>query len=358
MENEMFSLEELHYDLPEELIAQEPLPVRHESRLLRLGLGDGSVSHHVFSDLTELLETGDLIVVNDTRVIPARIYARRESGGAVELLLIKPRSRAGAPGGTIWEAMGTPLRRLKPGERLQAVTENGAELFVRVVDLETDRDGFKRVLIDLGSRENLETILKSAGHAPLPPYIRKERKEDLERYQTVFAAAPGAVAAPTAGLHFSGDLMQELEDRSIEIRTITLHVGPGTFKPITTSIEDHSIEPEIYSISPETATAINTAKEEGRRVIAVGTTSLRTLETAGASGRVSPAENAQTSLYVKPGHRFAIVDGLITNFHLSGSSLLVLVATFAGPEAVKKAYLEAVARRYRFFSYGDAMLII
>jgi len=258
----------------------------------------------------------------------------------------------------IWEAMGTPLRRLKPGERLQAVTENGAELFIRVVDLESDMDGFKRAVIDLGSRDNLETILKAAGHAPLPPYIRKERKEDLERYQTVFAAAPGAVAAPTAGLHFSPDLMQSLEDRSIEIRTITLHVGPGTFKPITTSIEEHSIEPEIYSISPETATAINTAKESGRRVIAVGTTSLRTLETAGASGLVSPAVNASTSLYVKPGHRFAIVDGLITNFHLSGSSLLVLVATFAGPEAVKKAYLEAVARRYRFFSYGDAMLII
>lgn len=227
------------------------------------------------------------------------------------------------------------------------------------------------MLVDLGPKENVYNLLSSVGFAPLPPYISRDyrasqssqgenshRKEDLFQYQTVFAQTPGAVAAPTAGLHFTPKVIADLKEAGIEIATVTLHVGAGTFKPIEADIDQHTIEEELYTVSAETASKINLAKAEGRRVIAVGTTSLRTLETAGASGLVKEADNQSTALYIKPGHKFAIADGMVTNFHLSRSSLLVLVSAVAGRDLIMKAYKEAIAESYRFYSYGDAMLIL
>jgi len=372
---EELALEDFSYDLPERLIAQHPLRVRHESRLLYLNRDTGAVSHHVFRDVLSLLKPSDLIVVNDTRVIPARLVAQRESGGIIKLLLIKPDARKSS----LWQALGSPLKRLTAGETLTLLSGNNKRE-VKVVDIFLDEDGQKRLLLDLGSASLVFEILKEVGYAPLPPYIlRKEysrtemhktsegaqtsedeetRSDDLGRYQTVYANEPGAVAAPTAGLHFSKDLLQELAARGNEVVRITLHVGPGTFKPITSSVTEHTVESERYSISKAAAAAINSAKKEGRRVLAVGTTSCRALESSGTGNEIAATENGTTSLYIQPGYKFRIVDGLITNFHLSKSSLLVLVSAFAGREAVLNAYREAVSKEYRFYSYGDAMLII
>lgn len=264
--------------------------------------------------------------------------------------------------------MVSPIKRLKPGEMLSVATAQNGSRSIEIVAIITGEDGYKRVLIDLGSATDTFELLNEIGNAPLPPYIHRPyadetaqlptRMFDLQRYQTVYASAPGAVAAPTAGLHFSDELLSQLRDSGIEIAELTLHVGPGTFKPIESNIEDHFVEPEVFFISERTAAAINRAKAEGRRVIAVGTTTLRALETAGAVGQINAVNGERTSLYVKPGHQFNMVNGLITNFHLSRSSLLVLVATFAGREFVLRAYKEAIAERYRFYSYGDAMLVL
>ena len=360
-EAESFGLEDLSYDLPDELIAQKPSEVRHESRLLKLDRKTGSVSHHQFSDIKNFLKAGDVLIVNDTRVVPSRLYAKRESGGVIRFLLIRPMAEKI----NLWEAMVSPIKRLKPGQRLTLVSETEKEHKITVADIIIDQDGFKRLIVDLGKKEDVYSILGEVGFAPLPPYIVREKPEgetehrlhDLDRYQTVFAKTPGAVAAPTAGLHFSTELLQELADQGVIIKYITLHVGPGTFKPITTDLENHSIEAELFSISQDTADAVNAAKAEGRRVVAVGTTSLRALETAGRSGRLEATDQGSTTLYVKPGFDFKMVDAMITNFHLSKSSLLVLVATLAGKDNILRAYNEAVAQRYRFFSYGDAMFI-
>ncbi len=377
---EELELEDFAYDLPERLIAQHPLGVRHESRLLYLNCGTKAFSHHVFKDLPSLLKPSDLIVVNDTRVIPARLVAQRESGGIIKLLLIKP----DAVKPSLWQAIGSPLKRLHAGETL-TLLGGSHKHEVKVADIYLDEDGQKRLLLDLASANRVFEILKEVGYAPLPPYIlRKEysrtemhklleedseeegtftedevaRADDLGRYQTVYAKEPGAVAAPTAGLHFSKDVLQELESRGNEVIRITLHVGPGTFKPITGSVTEHTIESERYSISKASAEVINKAKKEGRRVVAVGTTSCRALESSGTGNEIVATDNGATSLYIQPGYKFRIVDGLITNFHLSKSSLLVLVSAFVGREAVLNAYREAVSKEYRFYSYGDAMLII
>ena len=364
--DETFSLSDLEYDLPEHLIAQEPLSIRHESRLLTIDKSANSIKHNSFSDIVDILESGDCLVVNDTKVIPTRFIARRKSGGAIKVQLIKPV----VPGKNhIWEAMAMPLKRLKAGEELDIECSDGKFKKAVVDDVTVGGDGFKRLIINLLDNQNMMQILKDSGHAPLPPYIKrdlapsdlaknKKRLADLERYQTVFATAPGAVAAPTAGLHFSKPILEKLKGKGIKLAKITLHVGAGTFKPITSSIDDHSIEEETFSISKETKELINGTKEEGRRVIAVGTTSVRALETAGASGSIKEVSDQATSLYVKPGFKFKIIDGMVTNFHLSGSSLLVLVATFAGKDITLNAYREAVDKEYRFFSYGDAMLIL
>ena len=381
--NKTIRLEDLAYDLPEELIAQEPLATRHASRLLKIDRTAGSIEHRDFSDVPGLLSPGDLIVVNDTRVMPSKLYARRKSGGLIQILLLKARPER--PGQ--WEAMASPMRRLKAGETLIPVIESDdpQDFEIRVMEIFEDKDGYRRLLLDLKDSDTVHRLMKAAGLAPLPPYIwRREpatsedlanvpegagaendqerkitRTSDLERYQTIFAREEGAVAAPTAGLHFSEKVLQELDKTGIELATITLHVGAGTFKPITTSIEEHTVESERFTISPATAEAVNRCKRRGNRVIAVGTTSLRALETAGSDGKeeIVPTLDRETDLYIRPGFDFKIADALITNFHLSGSSLLVLVAAFAGPELTMRAYREAVEQKYRFFSYGDAMLI-
>jgi S-adenosylmethionine:tRNA ribosyltransferase-isomerase len=387
-----FCLEDFEYDLPFHLIAQEPLRERSKSRLLHLDKHTGELHHYFFENLIDLLRSGDTLVLNNTKVIPARLIAKRHSGGTIKLLLLK--QVGSSP--RIWEALVTPIKRLKPGEKLAVPTDTGKTFEISVVDIATGFDGFKRLIIDLGEPENVWQLLNQAGYAPLPPYILRDyedhdvvaddvragatstegatstdvatsqgaatkdisRESDLSRYQTVFAKEPGAVAAPTAGLHFTDALLDSLKARGVDVHFVTLHVGAGTFKPIASSLEEHKIEPERFSIAAETASAINGAKAEKRRVIAVGTTSLRALETAGESGAIAAVEDGVTHLFVKPGYQFKIADGLITNFHLSKSSLLVLVSAFAGRSNIIHAYQEAIEQKYRFYSYGDAMLIL
>ncbi|MBI2811960.1 MAG: S-adenosylmethionine:tRNA ribosyltransferase-isomerase [Candidatus Melainabacteria bacterium] len=383
---------DFEYDLPFELIAQEPLLERSKSRLLNLNKATGDLHHCYFENLVELLQAGDLLVLNNTKVIPARLIAKRHSGGMIKLLLLK--QVGSSP--RVWEALVTPIKRLKPGERLTVPTESGKSFEISVAGIEIGFDGFKRLIVDLGEPENVWQLLNQAGYAPLPPYIVRDyasdgdtddgahssrlhidtndsndkhsskevstkdtpRVSDLNRYQTVFAKEPGAVAAPTAGLHFTDELLETLQAKGVEVHYLTLHVGAGTFKPMTDSLDEHKIEPERFTISHDTADAINRAKAEKRRVIAVGTTSLRALETAGETGRVLSVEDGVTHLFVKPGYEFKIADGLITNFHLSKSSLLVLVSAFAGRDLIMRAYQEAIEQRYRFYSYGDACLIL
>lgn len=353
------TLKDFQYDLPEELIAQAPLPQRHNSRLMVVERQGQSIFHHSFLNIATLLKPRDLLIVNDTRVIPARLLARKQSGRLVQILLLHQESSKDCT----WHALASPLKKLRAGDTLTIEPSNLAAPSITVKDIVKGPDGYKRLILDLGSPDKVYSLLSQSGYAPLPPYIKRpaslnKRLEDLERYQTIYATTRGAVAAPTAGLHFSQLTIQQLRERGVEIKTVTLHVGPGTFKPITTSLAEHSIESETYSVPETTAAAVNLALASGRRIIAVGTTSLRALETAGSSGQLIPTSQAQTSLYVKPGFQFKIVSGLITNFHLSGSSLLVLVSTFAGHELIMKAYKQAIEERYRFFSYGDAMLIL
>ncbi len=372
------NLEDFAYQLPPELIARHPAEERDNSRLLYYNKQNKSVNHMQFSDIGTVLKAGDILVVNNTKVIPAKLIGHRQSGGGVELLLIK--QEPGEPG--LWQAMAMPMRKLKAGDVITIQgKENRHNIFVK--DIVIAADGQKRVLIKLGSADKGDqtfTILQDAGAAPLPPYIVNARQidsgaekidskdnqavfdkdediEDLERYQTVFAKKPGAVAAPTAGLHFSPALLAALEKQGITICEITLHVGPGTFKPITTSIEEHVVEAEWFSIPEKVCQAINAGKKAGQRIIAVGTTSCRALESAYINGGLV-AKESYTPLFIKPGYTFKVIDGLVTNFHLSKSSLLLLVAAFMGKDELLKTYRCAIEERYRFYSYGDAMLIL
>lgn len=356
---EKLNLADFQYDLPQHLIAQDPCAVRDQSKLLWLNRDTKAISHHVFNELADLLDPSDVLVVNDTKVVPARLIAQRKSGGTVKLLLVKPEAnRLG-----VWQAMVTPIKRLRSKEIL-TVTVGKKSWEIEIVDIIFAEDGHKRLLVNLGAKHQVFDLLNSIGFAPLPPYIARERgtevkrQDDLSRYQTVYATTEGAVAAPTAGLHFSEQLLAKLKERGVTICTVTLHVGPGTFKPIENSIEDHYIEPEKYSIPASTAETINRAKGEGRRIIAVGTTSCRALESATANGALAAISNESTMLYIRPGYQFKLIDGLVTNFHLSGSSLLLLVAAFVGRDPLMKAYETAITENYRFFSYGDAMLIL
>ncbi|TMA12207.1 MAG: tRNA preQ1(34) S-adenosylmethionine ribosyltransferase-isomerase QueA [Deltaproteobacteria bacterium] len=330
-------LAEFDYELPEELIAQAPLLERDASRLLVLPRRSGDPQHRTIRDLPELLRVGDLLVVNDARVIPARLHGHKEgSGGKVELLLVE------ALAGGDWLALGQASKPLRPGTRVEVLGSS-----IEVVEAR----GGGELVVRLPLRgEALWNFLDDAGEMPLPPYIRRPSgPADRERYQTVFARERGAVAAPTAGLHFTPALIDALQARGIRIAPITLHVGPGTFLPVRTErVEDHRMHRERYFVPDETARELDRAG----RVIAVGSTALRTLEASG--GRPGPGA---TELFVKPGHEFHIVDGLLTNFHLPRSTLLMLVAAFAGLDRIKAAYREAIEARYRFFSYGDAMLI-
>ena len=358
------------FDLPPALIAQEPPADRTGARLLCVPRTGGPVMHSTVTALPSLLRPGDLLVVNNTRVFPARLIGRRvPSGGAVECLLVAQldntqdvgsgvsRTAPQEPSGERWEALVHPGQKLKPGARLVfegAVTLHGEILERRFFGRRT-----VRLWTDNGApaQEAIETI----GHVPLPPYIKREdRASDRERYQTVFAQRSGSIAAPTAGLHFNAPLLAALSERGIRVAELTLHVGYGTFQPVRVdNVEDHRIEPERFEISEMAAAAINDAIEQRRRVIAVGTTTTRTLEAVarGHDGRIV-AGGGITDLFIYPGFEFKVIRGLLTNFHLPQSSLLMLVCAFAGREHVLAAYREAVNERYRFYSYGDAMLIL
>jgi S-adenosylmethionine:tRNA ribosyltransferase-isomerase len=336
------------YPLPPELVAQQPLDRRDASRLLVLERTTGTLSHRTFSDLPDLLRPGDLLVTNRSRVFPARLLGRREGGGAAEVLLVRRREP------TVWEAMVRPGRRLRPGATLDV-----ADGFRVRVEHAPAPGGLRAVRLLLDGLDE-EEALERHGHVPLPPYIRRpDNPADRERYQTVFARETGSVAAPTAGLHFTPELLDRLRARGVERAEIVLHVGPGTFRPIEVEdVREHRVDPERFTIPAETAAALDRARAEGRRVVAVGTTATRALESAiDAAGRVRPG-GGETDLVIVPGFRFRVTGALVTNFHLPRSSLLLLVSAFAGREHVLAAYAEAVRLHYRFYSYGDAMLVV
>jgi S-adenosylmethionine:tRNA ribosyltransferase-isomerase len=350
------NLADFSFDLPTELIAQEPSAERGQSRLLVLDRTSGQIEDRRFENLPGLLRRGDLLVVNNTRVFAARLLGRRlPGGGAAECLLVR-RLETTSANDEIWEALVHPGQRLKEGSRLELGTTPyliHAEILGRLFH------GRRRVRLWTDGPP-IEEAVDRAGHVPLPPYIKRDdAPRDRDRYQTVYANARGSIAAPTAGLHFTPEILTALDAAGIERAAITLHVGYGTFQPIRVEqVEHHHMEPEHYDVPPETAAAINRASSEGRRVIAVGTTTTRTLEAAAdTQGRVNAAIGS-TDLFIIPGHRFRVVSGLITNFHLPQSSLLLLVCAFAGREQVLSAYRHAVEHRYRFYSYGDAMLIV
>jgi S-adenosylmethionine:tRNA ribosyltransferase-isomerase len=362
------NVDDFDFDLPVGLIAQDPAPTRGASRLLVLDRANGAIEHRAFSDLPDYLRAGDVLVLNNTRVFPARLLGRREpSGGAVEFLLLAPVSRgehgahgeSPAPASQVWSALIKSGQKLRLGARV-VFERDGRRLHGEVIDRAPSGRQTVRMWLDEGTGSVGETIDR-IGHIPLPPYItRPDRPSDRERYQTVFARHEGSIAAPTAGLHFTETLLDAVRSRGVEIAEITLHVGYGTFKPVrVTNVESHEVDPEAYVVTPEAADALSRARREKRRIIAVGTTTTRVLESLqiDPDGRVVPA-SGETRTFIYPGHRFQLVDGLVTNFHLPRSSLLMLVAALAGRERVLRAYREAVAQRYRFYSYGDAMLIV
>lgn len=351
---------EFDFDLPPELIAQTPSPDRSDARLLRLSRATGAIEHGRISDLPQRLRPGDVLVVNDSKVFPARLLGHRvPSGGAVECLLIGRVDREGTTSNSadhVWNALVHPGSKLKMGARLAF---GDGTLLGEVVA----RGSFGRRMVRLWtpSGESVDRVVDAIGHVPLPPYIKRpDDCEDRDRYQTVFAACRGSVAAPTAGLHFTPALVDALRAAGVEIAPITLHVGYGTFQPVRAEeVEAHRLEAERFEIHERTAQAIERARAERRRVIAVGTTATRTLEAvARAHGGRIVATAGLTDLFIHPGFRFQVLDGLLTNFHVPRSSLLMLVSAFAGVERVREAYRTAVAERYRFYSYGDAMLIV
>jgi len=339
------------YHLPKELIAQFPSGRRDQSRLLAYDRNGGRIDHLKFRRLVSFPKKGDALVVNNTKVFKARLLGRRKTGGRVETLLVR---KAAGRAGEVWEALLKPSSRLSEGE--EVLFGEGDHLL-----LQADVGG-GRWLVHFASGAVRERIIRRYGHVPLPPYIaRQDRPSDIRRYQTLFAAGDrvGAIAAPTAGFHFTRPILRALEAKGVRIVELTLHVGPGTFKPIQCrDIGDHVVDPEMAELSSSSATVLNRVRAAGGAVYAVGTTAVRTLESARlVGGRLQPF-GGMVDLYIKPGFRFRVVDHLITNFHLPQSSLLVLVAAFAGREQILSVYREAIKQRYRFYSYGDAMLIL
>ena len=335
-------MSDFDYDLPEGLIASSPAPVRDESRLMVLHRSEGRIEHRGFLDVVDYLRPGDALVVNETKVFPARLLGRGPGGGKVELLLLRQRE------GEVWEALGRPGRRLRKGAQ---VSFGDGALTAEVIEVLPD--GRRRVLLRGG---DVEDAIHRIGRVPLPPYLkREEAPEDRDRYQTVYARTPGAVAAPTAGLHFTEDLLGRIRRLGVDVIPVLLHVGAGTFRPVTA--EDptrHRMEAEYYEIHADAAARIASARQRGGRVIAVGTTTVRALETSAGTG----AGSGWTEIFIYPPYAFRAVDALITNFHLPRSTLLMLVSAFAGRALILRAYREAVEQGYRFYSYGDAMFIL
>ncbi len=343
-------LEELDYEFPRELIAQQPMEPRDACRLMVVGRS-GSVSHRVFSDLPALLSAGDVVVLNDSRVLKARLFTRRDTGGEVELLFLHPLDDTGA-----WEVLARPSRRLRAGSSLLPMGGGALDLLENV--------GEGRWAVRSATPQPILELLEAQGLVPLPPYIGGEGVI-AETYQTVYAAELGSAAAPTAGLHFTPELLDRLAVAGVNVVFVTLHVGLDTFRPVTEDDpENHAMHTEWCSVSSDVAARLSQAHDEGRSIVAVGTTAVRTLETAAAAAESAGAGNllapftGDTSLFILPGYRFRAVDALLTNFHLPRSTLLLLVSAFAGRERIMSAYEEAVAEGYRFFSFGDCMLII
>ena len=337
---------DFYYDLPEELIAQDPLEDRTASRLLVLDRKTGAVKHKIFSDVIDYLNKGDCLVINNTRVIPARLIGEKEgTGGKVEVLLLKRRAN------DVWETLVKPGKKLKPGAK---ITFGDGRLRAEV--LEVVEEGNRLVIFHYEGI--FEEILDSLGEMPLPPYIT-HKLEDKEMYQTVYAKFDGSAAAPTAGLHFTKELLNKIEEKGIKIASITLHVGLGTFRPVKVDdVNNHHMHTEWYEVNAEAADIINETKRNGGRVICVGTTSCRTIESVADENGYMKAKTGETDIFIYPGYKFKVMDGLITNFHLPESTLVMLVSAFAGKENVLAAYETAVKEKYRFFSFGDAMLLI
>jgi len=371
---------DFNFDLPDELIAQDPPAERGASRLLVLDRTTGAIEHSSFAQIADYLQSGDLLVLNNTKVFPARLLGRRlPGGGAVECLLLRqlPTSQLPTPNPaetltegslgvgslgvgsfTEWDALMHPGQKLKPGSRVVFAADD-VELHGEIVAMHFH--GRRTIRLWTDRDLDVADAIERIGHMPLPPYIKRaDRAADRDRYQTIYARERGSIAAPTAGLHFTPGTLAALEARGVERTEVTLHVGYGTFKPIRTNqVDDHVVDPEAFAVSGAAANAITRARRERRRVIAVGTTTVRVLESMAIAGdgRIEAA-SGETTLFIRPGHEFRIVNGLITNFHLPQSSLLVLVAAFAGRERVLDAYRAAVERGYRFYSYGDAMVIL
>ena len=350
------------FNLPDKLIAQEAAP-RGDSRMLVLDRESGQMEHASVGELPRFLRADDLLVVNNTRVFAARLLGRRvPSGGAVECLLLSLPAPS-ADGSVECDALMHPGQKLKPGALVEFEGEAGT---LRCEVIERQFFGRRRIRLSVdrvspGHAAAVDALVDALGHIPLPPYIKRaDTPADRDRYQTIFAIHRGSVAAPTAGLHFTPALVRELDSAGIERVAVTLHVGYGTFKPVRAErVEDHTVDPEHYEIEPDAADRLNRARDDNRRIVAVGTTTTRALEDAARRGRGRvPAGAAEASTFIFPGYRFQVISGLLTNFHLPKSSLLMLVAAFAGREHVLNAYGEAIARQYRFYSYGDAMLIV
>lgn len=337
--------EDFFFELPEELIAQQPLQKRSDSRLMCLNRETGKTEHKHFYDIVDMLKGGDLLILNDTKVLPARLYGEKEdTGGAIEFLLLR-RITADE-----WEVILKPGKRAKPGARFVF----GNELKAEILSIE---EGGTRI-VKFFYEGIFEEVLDRLGEMPLPPYITK-KLEDKNRYQTVYAKNTGSAAAPTAGLHFTEEILNKLKDKGVEIRFVTLHVGLGTFRPVKVeNVDEHKMHSEYYVLPKETAEAVNRTKASGGRVISVGTTATRVLETAGMNALPLKECGGWTDIFIYPGKKLNVIDGLITNFHLPESTLIMLVSAFAGRENVLAAYNEAVKERYRFFSFGDAMFIV
>ncbi len=369
---------DFHFDLPEELIAQTPPAIRGTSRMLVLNRATGAFTDEHFSDLPTHLRAGDLLILNDSRVLPARLYATRARGphtqhnspdptGRIEVLLTQQLTDE-HPGENVWSALVRPSRKVQPGEHLHFAAEGSTTPLLEAEVLTAGEFGERT--LRFAPTPNFVQILDRIGHMPLPPYIhREDALEDRTRYQTVFAQQTGSAAAPTAGLHFTPEILAQLKQKGVQIETITLHVGLGTFQPVRVEqLADIRLHAEHYTLPAATATAINSALAEGRRIIAAGTTTTRTLEHCAQQANGAPLEphSGQTSIFISPGHHFRIISGLLTNFHLPQSTLLMLVSAFAtltadpqqGREAVLRAYAHAVQQKYRFFSYGDCMLLL